>query len=147
MEIDGFFSNTTTSNPCSVLQGSKLSSLLYILYCNEILLLHNLVGSPIMKNLTNLPCTINLKNISHKILQYVDDSTNIIASNNTNDIQIYINIYFSILEEYYNTNKLLINSDKSKCLIITKSSLRQFTNHINFRQTNIQLTNLTKSRF
>ena len=53
VDIDGFISITTPANPCSVLQGSKLSSLLYVIYCNEIPLLHNLVGSHIMTQLTD----------------------------------------------------------------------------------------------
>ena len=126
-EIDGFQSNVTPSNPCSVLQGSKLSSLLYTLYCNEIPLLYKLIGSPLSKNFTKIPDNFNTKAIHHKIVQYVDDSTNIIATNDTNQLQSYINLYFSILEEFYNVNKLLINSDKSKLLLITKPNLRQIT--------------------
>ena len=46
VEIGGFVSEITPANPCNVLQGSKLSSLLYVLYCNEIPLLYKFVGSP-----------------------------------------------------------------------------------------------------
>ena len=42
-------------------------------------------------------------------------------------MQKYINVYFNIIEEYYNINKLLTNSDKSKLLVITKSSLRKLS--------------------
>ena len=64
------------------------------------------------------------------VVQYVDDSTKIIACTNSSDLQKYINIYFSILEEFYNINKLLINSDKSKLLIITKPAQRYLSNNI-----------------
>ena len=133
VKINGSISDITPTNPCSVLEWSKLSSLLYILYCNEIPLLYRLVGSPIMNTLTNLPCHINLNNISHKIVQYVDDSTNIISCNNTQDIQLYINLYFSILEEFYDMNKISINADKSKLLIIVKPNLRQFSVNIKLK--------------
>ena len=135
MEIDGSISDITPANQCSVLQGSKLSSLLYILYCNEIPLLYRLVGSPIMNTLTNLPCHINLNNISHKIVQYVDDSTNIISCKITQDIPLYLNLYFSTLEELYSVNKLLINTDKSKLLIIVKPNFRQFSANIKLQTT------------
>ena len=72
----------------------------------------------------------NISNISHHITQYVDDSTNVIASNDPKDIQLYINTYFKVLEEYYNLNKLSINADKSKLLIITKPNLRNITSQI-----------------
>ena len=64
------------------------------------------------------------------VVQYVVDSTKIIACTNSSDLQKYINIYFSILEEFYNINKLLINSDKSKLLIITKPAQRYLSNNI-----------------
>ena len=83
-----------------------------------------------MTQLTNKQKTIDTTNISHNTIQYVDDSTNIISCTNTNDLQTYIDIFFSILEGYYNSNKLLINSDKSKLLLITKPTLRQQCNHI-----------------
>ena len=127
VEIDGFASEITLANKCSVLQGSKLSSLLYVLYCNEILLLYKLVGSPLMSSMINTSTCIDTNNIQHNIVQYVDDSTNIIACKDNNKLQININIYFKLLEEFYNINKLLINSDKTKLLIITKPGLR----HIN----------------
>ena len=135
VDIDGFSSTVTPANPCSVLQGSKLSSLLYVIYCNEIPLLHKLVGSKIMPFMTNHGSNINTQNISHNIVQYVDDSTNIIACTNTHDLQNYINTYFNILEEFYNINKLLINSDKSKLLIITKPGQRHLSSNIKLQTT------------
>ena len=93
VEIDGSQSKVTPANPCSVLQGSKLSSLLYTLYCNEIPLFYKLVGSPLSKNLTKITDIVNTNAISHKIVRYVDGSTNIVATNNTNQLQSYINLY------------------------------------------------------
>ena len=43
VEIDWFVSETIRASICSVLQGSKLSSLLYIIYCNEIPLLYQII--------------------------------------------------------------------------------------------------------
>ena len=83
-----------------------------------------------MASMINTSKHIDTNNIQHNIVQYIDDSTNIIACKDNNKLQIYINIYFKILEEFYNTNKLLINSDKTKLLIITKPGLRHITSTI-----------------
>ena len=70
--------------------------------------------------------TTTFNNIIHNVVQYVDDSTNIISTNNnnTNELQKYIKNYYKLLEGYYNLNKLLINADKSKLLIICKPIYR-----------------------
>ena len=91
-----------------------------------------------------IPDNFNTNTTPHKIFQYVDDSTNIIATDDTNQLQSYINLYFSILEEFYNVNKLLINSDKSKLLIITKPNLRQFTNDITLQANKYLIQQSTK---
>ena len=72
VEIDGFISETIPSKNCSVLQCSKLSSLLPVLCCNEIPLVHKLVGSPLMPSLTNKFYTFDISKIPHNIIQYVD---------------------------------------------------------------------------
>ena len=64
------------------------------------------------------------------VVQYVDDFTKIIACTNFSDLQKYINIYFCKLDEFYNINNLLINSNKSKLLIITKPAQRYLYNNI-----------------
>ena len=66
----------------------------------------------------------NTNNMTHNIIQYVDDSTNIITTNDSQQLQTYINKYFKVLEYYYNTNKLLINSDKSKLLVLGTDKLK-----------------------
>ena len=74
----------------------------------------------------------------------MDDSTNIIPCTNTADLQRYINLYFSVLEEYYNINKILINSNKSKLLIITNASLRQYTSSIKLQANKYLIDQSTK---
>ena len=68
VDIDGYSSISIPANPCLVLQGSKLSSLLYVIYCNEIPLLHNLVGSQLMTKLTDTQYHINNANITHNTI-------------------------------------------------------------------------------
>ena len=114
VSIDSIKSNLIQAPPCSVLQGSKLSSLLYCIYCNEIPLLYKLVNSQYFNILTGEQPNLPINDLVHKIIQYVDDSSNIISTSNINGLQYYINDYFKVLEAYYNINKLLINPDKSK---------------------------------
>ena len=59
-------------------------------------------------------------NISHQIIQYIDDFRNIISTNNNSELQKCFNHYFKEIKGYYNINQLLINADKSKLLIIYK---------------------------
>ena len=63
-------------------------------------------------------------NISHQIIQYVDDSTNIISTNNNSELQKCFNHYFEEIKGYYDIDKLLINAYKSKLLIIYKPGHR-----------------------
>ena len=66
----------------------------------------------IFTELTNKP-RINTNNIAHTIINYVDDSSNLISGKNPDILQDYIDKYHSLLETYYNINYLKINSDKS----------------------------------
>ena len=72
----------------------------------------------------------------HNTVQYVDDSNNIVSSKNINELQTYINKYFTLLEGYYNLNKLTLNSDKTKFMIICKPSLRHLTTQMVLKTTN-----------
>ena len=74
--------------------------------------------------------TNDYTNIQHKTTNYVDDSTNIISTDDYNLLQHYINDFYKLLETYYDINKLKINADKSKILIICKQIFRQHTDTI-----------------
>ena len=103
--IDGMESEVIPSGNSSVCQGSKLSSLLYILYTNEIPLLDRLMNTDLYKRLTDKDITIDKTKIDHYTIQYVDDSTTMITTNDNNDIKTYIDNYFTILENYHSINK------------------------------------------
>ena len=55
VQIDTFKSESLNCPPCSVVQGSKLSAVLYTIYTNEIPLLHNLMSQDMSQKLTNIP--------------------------------------------------------------------------------------------
>merc|ERR1712177_48290 len=73
VSIDGIESKVVQSLPCSVIQGSKLSVLLYTIYINEVTVLHKLMGSDIYERITQ-ESPIESGIISHNIIQYVDDT-------------------------------------------------------------------------
>ena len=88
-----------------------MSGLLYTIYTNEIPLLLTLMNHDIFTKLTGLPKTTST-NIEHNTVNFVDDSTNITSTNNSIEIQNYINKFYSLLEAVYNINKLIINKIK-----------------------------------
>ena len=119
----------------SVVQGSKLSSLLYILYTNEIPLLHKLINNELYYKLTGDNSTNIYNNIANYVIQYVDDSSNLISSDNIEEISKYIDQYFKVLEGFYNLNKLMLNPDKTKFMIFCKANLRNNTSNIKLNTT------------
>ena len=69
VSIDTFNSKLLTSLQCSVIQGSKLSALLYILYVNEVPKLHKLMGDSIFNNITGDNNLTNPSIIEHVTVQ------------------------------------------------------------------------------
>ena len=43
-------------------------------------------------------------NVYNYTIQYVDDSTNMLSSENIDTLEIYVNNYFKLLETFYNIN-------------------------------------------
>jgi len=127
--IDTFTSDTMDCPPCSVVQGSKLSAVLYTIYPNEIPLLHTLMSKDIYYALTNTPTSI-VNDIKHTTVNYVDDSTSTISSKSAFDLQTYLNHFYKLLESYYNINYLKINPDKTKFIITCKPPHRHTTKDI-----------------
>merc|ERR1712240_332 len=119
VQIDTFTSKIENSLPCSVVQGSKLSATLYTLYTSEIALLYTLMGTDYYEQITGQKTNDDL-DIDHIIINYVDDSTNIISSDSKDQLQKYIDQYYILLTYYYDLNYLKINSDKSTLLVTTR---------------------------
>ena len=124
--IDTFTSDTMDCPPCSVVQGSKLSAVLYTIYTNEIPLLHTLMSQDIYYALTNTPTPI-VNDIKHTTINYVDDSTSTISSKSASELQTYLSHFYKLLESYYNINYLKINPDKTKFIITCKPAHRHIT--------------------
>ena len=88
IQIDTFKSESLNCPPCSVVQGSKLSVVLYTIYTNEIPLLHTLMSQDMFQKLTNTP-TQQYNDIHHIAVNYVDDSTSTISSKTLTQLQTY----------------------------------------------------------
>ena len=97
-----------------------MSGILYTIYTNEIPHLHTLMHYDIFTNLIGLSKIITT-NIEHNTINFIDDSTNIISTQNSNEIQNYINNFYLLLEAVYNINNLVINSDKTELMIVCKN--------------------------
>ena len=127
VQIDTFTSTIENSLPCSVVQGSELSVTLYTLYTNKITLLYTLMGTDYYEQITGQKKMTNIY-IDHIIINYVDDSTNIISSDYNDQLQKYIDQYYLLLTNYYDINYLKINSDKSTLLVTTRPGNRTTNN-------------------
>merc|ERR1712175_8816 len=73
--------------------------------------------------ITQSPPT-NSVNVSHNIIQYVDDTNNIIYGNNINEIEKYTNAYFKLIECFYSINKLKLNPDKTRLMVVCRQNKR-----------------------
>ena len=64
--------------------------------------------------------TIDDFDIDHIIINYVEDSTNIISSYNIEQLQTYIYQYYMLLTYYYDINFLKINSKNRLYLLLLR---------------------------
>ena len=103
-----------------MIQGSKLSGLLYNVYTNEVPLVHKLMkDQEIMENILK-EATYTENNTDHETVNFVDDSNSVISFENTDEINKYLSTFFKVLKLYYDTMKLKINSDKTNVLVVNK---------------------------
>ena len=120
-----------------------MSAILYIIYCNEIPLLNKIMTDTEMFNrVTNNKYEDTYDgnkyvNIRHFILNYIDDSTNIISHTDNTLLMEYMNYYYILLETYYNENKLLINGEKTILLVSCQNKFRDMANAIQIRVGNL----------
>ena len=123
-------SKLINSMNCSVIQGSRLSGLLYIIYTNEIPLLYKLMQEKewYQKNMKENPTKYD--NVEHATINFVDDSNSIITFNDSDEINYYLDRYFKILKKYYNVMKLKLNPDKTNILTVSRKARRTETTDV-----------------
>merc|ERR1712177_26996 len=127
VSIDGIKSEVVQSLPCSVIQGSKLSALLYTIYINEVTVLYKLMGTDLYDRITQEFSPIKSEIIGHDIIQYVDDTNNVIYGNNAEEVENYSNAYFKLIESFYTINRLKMNPDKSRLMVVCRPNRREET--------------------
>ena len=87
VKLNTFNSKIEKSLPCSVIQGSVMSGLLYTIYVNELPELSKLV----FEGTKNCLYKKYFSELSHKTINYVDDSTSIIGFKNKAKLIHYLN--------------------------------------------------------
>ena len=106
VEIQGYRSEVKELGPKSVIQGSKLSSLLYTIYTLDIGLMKKILMNKRMhKQLTGRETEIDEEN-SLDSVAYVDDLTQIVANNNTLMLQEFIQELYKTTVQYFKSNSL-----------------------------------------
>ena len=103
-----------------MIQGSKLSSLLYSIYVNEAPEVKEIMKDEEMTKKIIKNKEVKEFDATHETYSYVDDSYNCISVKNPEDLDEYVNDFFQILVEYHTANKLKLNQDKTS--LLTKSS-------------------------
>ena len=83
----------------------------------------------IFTKLTGKPL-IPTKDFEHSTINFVDDSTNLIMTKDPKILQNYLDNFYLLLRNVYNTNKLIINRDKTEIMIACKNRHRKMTKNI-----------------
>ena len=118
VQIDTKRSKLLEQGEYGVVQGSKLSGLIYSIYTNEVPKLHNILfSSHMMQEILQMQ-PLNPEDYEHTVAQFVDDSNSVIIVKDKSKADKYINLYFLMLKIFYNMNKLKINDEKTNLMII-----------------------------
>ena len=109
-------SETIKCLPCGVVQGSKLSRILYTIYTNKVSFLHKILQNiTICRIIQVVPPKDDITD--DEVINLVNDSNSVISRAEHTELENYINTYFQLLKIYYNSQKLKINTDKTQLLI------------------------------
>ena len=99
---------------CSVLQGSKMLSLLYAIFTIETVEVKKIMCD---KSLFKMITGQDLQEhniIDHKTFTYVDDTQHVVSSKNIDQLQNYMQDLHILLINLYKHNSLSINADKTE---------------------------------
>merc|ERR1712240_282831 len=87
------------------------------------------MSDEIFTKLTEKPI-IQTKDIEHSTINFVDNSTNIIMTKDPKILQTSLDNFYLLLLNTYNTNKLIINQEKTEIMIVCKNKHRKLTKNI-----------------
>ena len=83
------------------------------------------MGSDLYGRITREIVPIKSEIIDHEIIQYVDDTNNLIAGNSADEVQNYSNRYFKLIQNFYSINRLKLNPDKTRLMVVCRPNKRQ----------------------
>ena len=127
IHMEGDVSDELHIGDMSVVQGSTLSCLLYLLYTLDL---------PLLFNESKLTTEEQLTNKEPTSTTYVDDTMTTITLNKDDNKQTQINTTVDKLMDYMNANLLTMNQDKTQLMIISKNPNTK---------TNLQINTQTKT--
>ena len=110
---------------CGVPQGSILGPLLFLLYINDVMHINN----------------------SHHIILFADDTNCLFTGNNIEDLVQQINSSIRNLSEWFRTNKLSLNIDKSNYVIFHKKQSSSITNNHTIKIDDKELSQVNHVKF
>lgn len=113
--------------PCSVVQGSVGSGLLYTIYTNELpnIVKYYLPKKQEFQGLNDEGITVNTVN-------FVDDSSTVVRVQNRTSVSTVLRLSYDCLEDYFRANLMVINADKTAALIAARNHRDIMTNTITF---------------
>ena len=87
IELEGFLSKPIMSQSCSVLQGSKLSGILFLIYVNEVPKIHELLKDKILTKFIIGEEDDSRSKVEHNTINSVDDSGSIVSFEDENEAE------------------------------------------------------------
>ena len=109
--VDGYLSAPIPLPACSVIQGGIGSGLLYLVYTNDL-------PDTIHSHKVNFENPVVHCKEDGSMVNFVDDGTVYYADKNPEVISQKLSDHYSAIEEYMNSNKLVINSDKTHLIVL-----------------------------
>ena len=111
ISLDGIYSEELHIGPMSVVQGSTLSCLLYLVYILDL---------PIMYHKTNPTIKQQEECTQPTPTTFVDDTALTIKLTDPRTNQQIIEKYFDQIQDYMAANRLHLNSDKTTLIVVSK---------------------------
>ena len=114
--LEGFTSPTLHTGPRSVVQGSGLSCILYLVYTMDL---------PLIFEGGKLTVAQSEDSQWPDSITYVDDNIVTVSKMDNEDLQVTLLKTIQLVEQYMSANLLLLNPEKTKMMVLTKHPARR----------------------
>ena len=112
----GFTLKVRTLPDCSVIQGSTLSSDLYMIYTLDSTCVDNIMNNQShFMRITNKPQNDH-ENVEHVSVGYIDDVSHVVGLDTKEELELYLEDLYSLLESMNHNKRLQINGGKTQVL-------------------------------